>query len=67
MVEKLVSGPPQKTKIEHISGETVQRFVQFVFIVFPAQRLSKCIETKLPTTCFYFIWSFFRKQKEVWN
>ena len=29
--------------------------------------LSKYIETKLQTTCFYLILSFFKKQKEVWN
>ena len=29
--------------------------------------LSKYIETKLQTTCFYLIQSFFKKQEEVWN
>ena len=29
--------------------------------------LSKCIETKLQITCFYLKWSFFKKQKNVWN
>ena len=33
----------------------------------PNWELSKQIETKLQTTCFYLIQSFFEKQKEILN
>ena len=33
----------------------------------PSWGLSKYIKTKLQTTCFYLMWSFNKKQKEVWN
>ena len=39
--------------------------VRFYFM--PSLRLSKYIEVKLQATCFYFIKSFLREQKEVWN
>ena len=54
MVEKLV---PDffflKTKIEYIAA--VSSFVQFVFIASSSQGRPKHIETKVLTTCFYFI------------
>ena len=42
-------------------------FYIFCFDCLPSWRLSKVIQTKLQTICFYLIWSFFKKQKEVWN
>ena len=38
-----------------------------LFFFIPSGGLSKFIETKLQTTCFYLILSFFKKQKEFWN
>ena len=53
-------GVTKKTnKIEHIS--------EFVFIVCPSRGLSKYIETKVLTICFYLVETFFKKQKEVRN
>ena len=46
----------------HISGSIVSSFLQFVFIVCQIEG-SKDIETKLQTTSFYLILSFFKKIK----
>ena len=37
------------------------------FFILPSWGLSKCIETKLQTTCFYLILRFFKKQTEICN
>ena len=60
VVEKLVPDPFLKIEIEHISESIVQSFIYFAFIVCPIW-LSKYIGTKLQTTCFYLILSFFVK------
>ena len=52
-----------KNQIWAISGSTVWTYMQFVFIVFPSRRLTKYIETKVLTTRFYSIWSFFKNKK----
>ena len=39
------------------------KYIKFVFIVYPSQGLPKYINTKVLTPCFYFIYSFFKKQK----
>ena len=38
-----------------------------LFYCISSSGLSKCIETKLQTTCFYLILSYLKKQREVWN
>ena len=45
----------------------ILKFYIFCFYSLPSWGLSKVIETKLQTTCFYLIKSFFKKRKEVWN
>ena len=44
-----------KIKIEHISGSTVESFIQFVFNGCQSRGISKFIETKVEPTCFYLI------------
>ena len=42
-------------------------FYTVCFYCMPSWGLSKYIESKMQTTSFYLINSFFEKQKEVWN
>ena len=53
--------------LDHISGSIVYYKFIVCFSCMPSSGLSKDIETKPHTTCFYLIYSFFKKQKEVWN
>ena len=53
----------QKIKIDYISGSTVWNVIRFVLIVYLSRGLPKYIETKVLTTCFYIIKSFFKKIK----
>ena len=55
VVEKLVPNPFLKIKSEHVSRSTVWNFIQFLLIQRSSRRLTKCNETKMLTTCFYFI------------
>ena len=43
------------------------KFYTICFHCMPSWGLSKCIETKLQTTCFYLMKSFFIKLREVWS
>ena len=43
------------------------KFYAICFYCMPSWRLSKYIENKLQTTCFYLLRSFFKRQKGVWN
>ena len=61
LVEKLVPDPFLNNEIEHISESLVLNFIQFVYIVLQVYYLLKYIETKLQTTYFHFISSFFKK------
>ena len=51
-----------KIKIEHISGSIVLKFYTVYFYYMTSWGLSKYNETKLQTTCFYLILSFFFKK-----
>ena len=63
-MEKLVPNPfLKKEKTEHTSGWRVWSFIQFIFIAFLSRVLPNYIETKVLTTCFYLIQSFFYKTK----
>ena len=37
------------------------------FYCSPSRGLTKCTQTKVLTTCFILIESFFKKRKETWN
>ena len=43
------------------------KFYTACFFCMPRWELFKYIETKLQNTCFYIIWSFFKKSNEIWN
>ena len=43
------------------------KFYTVCFYGMPSPGLSKYIEIKLQTFCFYLMQSIFKKQKEVWN
>ena len=55
---------PKKSKCPWIKS---LKFYTVYFYCMPSWGLSKYIETKLQTTCFYLMKSFSKKQKEVWN
>ena len=55
----------QKINIEDISGSTVGSFMVFVLIFIASWGLSKWIENKLQTTCFWLLQSHFNKQKDM--
>ena len=66
MVETLVPGLFKiKMIIEHISGQTAWNVKKFVSVVCQSRGLQKYVEIKVRSTCFYLVWSFFEKQKEV--
>ena len=52
-----------KFEIELISGSIVQNFIKSVFIVCQVGGHLDIIETKLQTSCFHLIYSFFMKQE----
>ena len=53
----------QKIKIGCISRSVVLSFVQFAFILYQDEDYPKYIETKMQTTCFYFIQGFLENKK----
>ena len=57
------SGPFYKKSKLSISLNQQSEMLKFVFIVYPGWDLQKYIETKVLTTCFYLISSFFKKTK----
>ena len=63
VVEKLVSDCFLKNQNWAYLWMNSLKYIKFVFIVYPSQGLPKYINTKVLTTCFYFIYSFFKKQK----
>ena len=64
MVEKLVPNPFLKNENWAYLWTNSLNFYTVYLYCMPNWRLSKYIETNLQTTCFYFLQSFFRKQKE---
>ena len=63
LVEKLVPDFFMNNEIEHISESLVQKFIQFLFIVWQVCYLLKYIETKPQTTYFHLTSSFFKNMK----
>ena len=57
VLEKLLPYPFLENKIEHISVPIIlmKIFIQFVFIVYPGERLWKYINVRVQTTCFYLL------------
>ena len=66
-VEKLFSDPFLKNQNWAYLWSNSLKFYTFFFFCMLSCGLSKYTETKLQTTCFYHIQSFFKKQKEVWH
>ena len=65
-MEKLVPKPFLKNQSWRNLWNNSLKFYSFGFYCMPSWGLSRHNETKLQTTCFYLILSFFKKQKEVW-
>ena len=62
------SSKPFSEKINFsISMDRKSKVLYSLFLLYAKLRVIKYIETKLKTTCFYLILSFFKKQKEVWK
>ena len=63
VVGKLLPDPFLKNKSWANLWSTVWIFIQFVFIVWQSWGIPKYIETKVLTTCFYFISNFWKNKK----
>ena len=63
MVEKLFPDPFLKNQNRAFLWINILKFYIFCFKCLPCWVLSKVIETKLLTICFYFTWSFYKKTK----
>ena len=58
----------KKSYIVSIFVDQYSQVLYILLLLFAKMRgLSKVIESKLKTTCFYLIWRFFKKQNEVSN
>ena len=67
MVEKLFPGPFLKNQSWAYLWINILISYILSFSCLPSWELSKVIETKLLTICFYLIYNFLKKQKELWN
>ena len=67
VVEKLVPDPFLENLNWAYLWINSLKFYIVWFYCMPSWVLSKYIETKMQTVCFYLIWSFFKKLNEVWN
>ena len=63
VVEELFPDPFLKNRNLAYLWINSLKFYIVCFYCMPSWGLSKYIETKLQTNCFYLIWSFFKKQK----
>ena len=72
-LEKLSTKLDGETNPRPFSGKFRLRWINSLniytvcFYCIPSWGVSKYIEIKLQTTCFYLILNIFKKQKEVWN
>ena len=67
MMEKLFPDPFLNTRNWAYIWINSLRFYAVCFYCIPSWGISKYIKIKLQATCFYLIWSFFKKQREFWN
>ena len=66
-MEKLFPDPFLNTRNWAYIWINSLRFYAVCFYCMPSWGISKYIKIKLQATCFYLIWSFFKKQREFWN